>query len=342
MSNKPRVLIVQTGGTFAMVKADASRDSVTLALAPEPLDLIAQVPTLASLAEIEPLPLFQLDSADMQPSHWATLARVVHEALSRPELAGVVIIHGTDTMAYSASALAFLLGPIPRPVVLTGAQRPLSDARTDARSNLVDAVIAATLPVPEVAIAFGSRVLRGCRTAKVDAWAFDAFDSPGHPPLVDFGLGVAVAPHVRRAGVLGPLDDRLETRVLAVRVFPGLDPRVVRGALQTGIRGLVLEAYGTGNLPNLAKSSLIPAIEEASALDIPVLVVSQCARGHVELRRYEGGSAAADAGAIDGGDMTVEAAVAKLMVALGRHRRLEEVRRFLLADLAGERTTSSP
>jgi L-asparaginase len=339
---KPRVLVIQTGGTFAMVHgASSGPDSGTLSLGAEPIDLVRQVPTLASIAEIETLPLFQLDSADMQPSHWATLAGVVHGALSRDDLEGVVVIHGTDTMAYTASALAFMLGALPHPVVLTGAQRPLSDVRTDARSNLVDAVLAATLPVPEVTVAFGSRVMRGCRTAKVDAWAFDAFGSPGLPPLVELGLGVAVAPHVRSAGKLVPLDARLDTRVIAVRVFPGLDPRLVRAALRIGIRGLVLEAYGTGNLPNLADGSLIPAIEEATSRGIPVLVVSQCNRGHVELRRYEGGAAAANAGAIDGGDMTVEAAVAKLMVALGRHEQLADVRRLLLADVAGERSPSS-
>lgn len=339
---KPRVLVVQTGGTFAMVKSVSreSPDSGTLSLAAEPLDLVREVPALASIADVETLPLFQLDSADMQPSHWAELARAVHAALGRADLAGVVVVHGTDTMSYTASALAFMLGPVPRPVVLTGAQRPLSDVRTDARSNLVDAVLAATLPVPEVTVAFGSRVLRGCRTVKSDAWAFDAFTSPGLPPLVELGLGVAVAPHVREPGELGPLDVRLESRVLAVRVFPGMDPRLVRGALRVGVRGLVLEAYGTGNLPYLDDASLIPVLEEAATRAIPVVIVSQCMRGHVDLRRYEGGAAAAEAGAIDGGDMTVEAAIAKLMVALGRHARLDEVRRHLLADVAGERVAA--
>jgi L-asparaginase len=339
---KPRVLVVQTGGTFAMVKRTSreSPDSGTLALTDEPIDLVREVPALASIAEIESSPLFQLDSADMQPSHWVELARATHAALQREELAGVVVVHGTDTMSYTASALAFLLGPLPKPVVLTGAQRPLSDVRTDARSNLVDAVLAATLPVPEVTVAFGARVLRGCRTVKSDAWAFDAFRSPGLPPLVELGLGVSVAPHVRAAGRLGALDARLESRVLAVRVFPGMAPRLLRGALRVGVRGLVLEAYGTGNLPYLDDASLIPVLEEAAARSIPVLIVSQCERGHVELRRYEGGAAAAEAGAISGGDMTVEAAVAKLMVALGRSSRLEDVRRYLLADVAGERVAA--
>ncbi len=331
---KRRVLVVSTGGTLAMTAGEHG----TLQPPASPGDLLAQVPALESIAEIETLPLMSLDSGDLQPEHWVKLARVVHQALSREDVHGVVVVHGTDTMSYSASALAFLLGPLPKPVVLTGAQRPLSDVRTDARSNLVDATIAATLPVPEVVIAFSSHVLRGCRTLERGAWAFDAFSSPGCPPLVELGIGVSVAPHVRRAAVLRPLDERLEPRVLAVRVFPGLDPGLCAGALRAGVKGLVLEAYGTGNLPSLPGSSLIPAIEEASAASVPVVIVSQCARGHVELQRYEGGAAAARAGAIDGGDMTVEAAIAKLMVALGRYSKERDVRAFMMADVAGERS----
>lgn len=313
----------------------------TLSASAGPRDLVSLVPQLSQLADVEVEQLFQLDSGDLQPSHWLAIARAVHAALARDDLAGVVITHGTDTMAYTASALAFLLGPLPKPVVLTGSQRPLADLRTDARGNLVDAVIGATLPVPEVAIAFGSHILRGCRALKRDAWAFDAFASPACAPLVDFGIGVNVAPHVRRPGSLRPLDERLDARVLAVRLFPGLDPRLVIGAIRTGVRGLVLEAYGTGNLPSLSGSSLMPAIEEARARDVPVVVVSQCPRGHVELLRYEGGAAAARAGAIDGGDMTVEAAVAKLMIGLGRYERLDDLRAFLLADVAGERSIAT-
>jgi L-asparaginase len=230
-----------------------------------------------------------------------------------------------------------MLGPLPKPVVLTGAQRPLVEARTDARENLVDAALVATLPVPEVCVAFSSRALRGVRATKRDAWAFDAFESPSAPPLVELGIGVEVASHVRAPGALAPFDDRLETRVLAVRVFPGLDPSIVSGALAAGTRGLVLEAYGTGNLPHLG-GSLIPALEEARDRGVPVVVVSQCPLGFVEMGRYEGGAAAARAGAIAGGDMTVEAAIAKLMIGLGRLGSGAELRTWLESDVIGERS----
>jgi L-asparaginase len=299
-------------------------------------DLGAELPTLARVADVSTRILFSLDSGDMQPSHWVTLAREVHGLLADPEVDGIVVVHGTDTMAYSASALALLLGPLPKPVVLTGSQRPLVDVRTDARENLIDAALIATLPVPEVCVAFSSRALRGVRATKRDAWAFDAFDAPNCPPLVELGVSVEVAGHVRPKSALAPFDGRLDPRVLAVRIFPGFDPSLLTGALRFGVRGLVLEAYGTGNLPHL-EGSLIPALEEARAQGVPVLIVSQCLRGFVDLTRYAGGAQAAAAGAISGGDMTVEAAIAKLMTGLGRHGGGEELTRYLEKDVIGER-----
>jgi L-asparaginase len=294
-------------------------------------DMVLEVPTLGRLADLETRLLFQMDSANMQPADWLTLAREVHRELPRYD--GIVVVHGTDTMAYTASALALLLGPLPKPVVLTGSQKPLVDIRTDARQNLVDAALVATLAVPEVSIVFHSRALRGARATKKDAWGFEAFDSPQLAPLVELGLDVEIAPHVRAPADLVPFDDRLEPRVLAVRVFPGLDPLLVRGALRAGVKGLVLESYGTGNVPR----SLLPALEEARERDVPVVVVSQCLRGFVDLGRYEGGVMAAEMGAISAKDMTVEAAVAKLMVGLARHGTGDALRRYFAASAIGER-----
>jgi len=294
-------------------------------------DMVMEVPTLGRLAELDTRLLFQMDSANMQPADWLTLAREVHREL--PKYDGIVVVHGTDTMAYTASALALLLGPLPKPVVLTGSQKPLVDIRTDARQNLVDAALVATLPVPEVSIVFHSRALRGARATKKDAWGFDAFDSPQLAPLVELGLDVEIAPHVRPPGELAPFDERLEPRVLAVRVFPGLDPAILRGAIHAGVKGLVLEGYGTGNVP----LTLLPALEEARAKNVPVVVVSQCLRGFVDLGRYEGGVMAAEVGAISAKDMTVEAAVAKLMVGLGRFGAGDALRRYFAASAVGER-----
>jgi L-asparaginase len=336
MASMPKVLVLHTGGTLMMGR-DAPDSGAPLTPDVYGRDLAVELPSLVRIADLETRILFSMDSGDLQPVDWLAIAKEVHAAAEDPSIDGVVIVHGTDTMAYTASALGLLLGPIPKPVVLTGAQRPLTFARTDARENLIDAVLVATLPVPEVTIAFASRALRGVRATKRDAWAFDAFDSPNCPPLVELGLGVDVAKHVRPSGPLAPFDARLDPRVLAVRVFPGIDPSLVRGAVRAGVRGLVLEAYGTGNLPHLG-SSLIPALEEARARGVPVLVVSQCLRGFVDMTAYAGGAQAKAAGAISGGDMTVEAAIAKLMIGLGRHADPAALRAWLEDDVSGERT----
>jgi L-asparaginase len=328
----PRVLVLHTGGTL-MMRA-ASGDPLTPDVYGR--DLVAELPSLARIAELETRILFTMDSGDMQPAEWVAIAREVHAACADPGVDGVVVVHGTDTMAYTASALGLMLGALPKPVVLTGAQRPLVEARTDARENLIDAVLVATLGVPEVCVAFDAHALRGVRATKRDAWAFDAFDSPNCAPLVELGLGVDVADHVRPRGELAPFDPRLDARVLAVRVFPGIDPSLVKGALRSGVRGLVLEAYGSGNVPHLG-GSLIPAIEEARERGVPVLVVSQCLRGYVDMGAYAGGAAAREAGAISGGDMTVEAAIAKLMIGLARYPDPATLRAWLEDSVVGER-----
>lgn len=334
----PRLLLLLTGGTMLMTPAATSAGAgarpLTLDEERTSRDLVAEVPSLARIADLDTRLLFHMDSANMQPGDWVTIARVVHTEL--PSYDGIVIVHGTDTMAYTASAIALLLGPLPKPVVLTGSQKPIVDVRTDARQNLTDAALVATLAVPEVSIVSGSRALRGVRSTKRDAWGFSAFDSPNLPPLVELGIGIELAPHVAKPAALGPFDDRLEQRVLAVRVFPGLDPDLVRGAIRLGVRGLVLEAYGTGTLPNLV-GSLIPALDEARERGVPVVVVSQCLRGFVDLGRYEGGAAAAAAGVISGGDMTVEAALAKMMIGLARHGAGGDLHTYFATSIVGER-----
>lgn len=306
-----RLLIIHTGGTLMMQPGASS------ALTPDVYtqDVLTELPVLRTIGQIETKILFNLDSSDMLPHHWVELARTTHEALA--EYDGVIIVHGTDTMAYSASALAFLLPGLDRSVVLTGSQSPLGDLRTDARTNLVDACHVATLRIPEVGIAFSNKLFRGCRATKMDAWSKDAFGSPSCPALAELGLGVNIAKHVLPPRTPEPFDDRIEERVLAVRTFPGLDPRLLRVALRAGVRGLVIEAYGSGTVARLERS-VIPMIETAQKMDVPVVIVSQCVRGAVDLSRYQAGLDAEAVGAISAGDMTPEAALAKLMIVLGR------------------------
>jgi L-asparaginase len=319
-----------------MMRGDAD---VPLAPGDYARDLENEIPVLEKLADFDTRILFRLDSCNMQPENWIELARVIHGALTNYD--GIVVVHGTDTMAYTASALSFLLPQLDKPVIFTGSQRPLDQIRNDARQNLIDAFQLATMPIPEIGLAFASKLLRGCRATKSDAWGLDAFDSPSCPPLAKLGTGVELASHVLAPRPPLPFDDRLEARVLAVRLFPGLNPQLLRGAIDTGVRGLVIKAFGAGNVPTLERS-LIPVIEHASSLDVPVVMVSQCQRAHVDLGAYVGGAAAKAAGAIGAGDMTDEAALTKLMVTLGRatgkEGRVELARRaFATADV-GEMT----
>src|ERR1700760_521280 len=170
-------------------------------------DLLAELPILRKIADIETRILFNLDSSNLQPHHWVELAATVHDALPRYD--GVVIVHGTDTMAYTASALAFLLPGLDRPVVLTGSQTPLVDVRSDARTHLVDACHLATMEIPEVGIAFGSKLLRGCRASKLDAWGLSAFGSPSCAPLAELGVGVRVGTHVLPKRPIAAFDERI-------------------------------------------------------------------------------------------------------------------------------------
>jgi L-asparaginase len=310
-----RLLLVHTGGTLMMHGGDAAP------LAPDVYtrDLVAELPVLRKIAEIETRILYNLDSSDLQPHHWIELGRAVHDAFfgGGPRYDGAVIVHGTDTMAYTASALAFLLPGLDRPVILTGSQAPLGEVRTDARANLVDACHLATMPIPEVAIAFDSQLLRGCRAKKLDTWGMSAFGSPSCPPLAELGIGVDLAPHVLPPRPPAPFDPRIEPRVFLLHTFPGLDPEMLFAILAKDVRGLVIEAFGAGNVPRL-ENSLVPAIEAATRKGVPVVMVSQSPRGAVDLKRYEGGAAAARAGAISAGDMTSEAALTRLMIELGR------------------------
>jgi L-asparaginase len=334
-----RLLLVHTGGTLMM------QGGPDTPLKPESYsrDLLAEVPALATIADVDTRVLSQIDSSDMQPERWIDMARTIHGAL--PDYDGVVVVHGTDTMVYSASALAFLLPDLDKPVILTGSQRPISALRSDARQNLIDAFMLATMGVPEVGICFASKLLRGCRATKVDAWGLDAYASPECPPLAQLGIEIEIGAHVLGARARTAFDDRLEPSVLAVRLFPGLEPRLLIGAIDAGVRGLVLKAFGAGNVPTLQRS-LVGAIEHATSLDVPVVVVSQCLRAHVDLGRYAGGQAARAAGAIGGGDMTDEAALTKLMVTLGRYDeaegRVRAARRAFAEATVGEMTLPPP
>jgi len=328
----PRILLLHTGGTLGMA---GGRPSV---LRPASFFKVlkARAPELFELADIE-LELFSnLDSCEMQPELWSRMATHLYRRL--PEVDGAVVTHGTDTLAFTASALSFTLPGLRKPVVLTGAQRPLGEIRSDARLNLVDAVTAALRGPPEVTLCFDSHLYRGNRTHKVKVAEYDAFESPNFNPLGTLGVDATFARGLSPRGA-PRLKEKLDSRVFLLKVYPGLDPELPL-ALLPRVRGLVLEAYGAGNFPLDPKlgRSLKPLFDEAKARGVPVVVVSQAHRNGVDLSLYESGAAARATGAISGGDMTSAAALVKLMHGLAYHPVGPALTRYLERPVAGERS----
>ena len=285
-----------------------------------------------------------LDSSAIGPADWLRIADAIVEHAAGH--AGVVVLHGTDTMAFTASALSFLLQGIEIPIVLTRAQRSVTELRSDGRENLVTALAIAAghlrgaALVPEVTILFSDVLLRGNRAVKVHADSYHGFASPNFPPLASVGSTIDVARSLIRSAGSGPIrrDGALCEAVNGLRLHPGIDGHVVRAVLdRPGLRGLVIEAYGAGNGP--AESWFLEPLRAAADSGVAVVVTTQCRAGNVHGGLYASGSALLETGAIPAGDMTFEAALTKLMVLADRHEPAE-VRRLMQVDLAGEMTSS--
>jgi len=335
-----RVYVAYTGGTIGMRRVGGH-------YAPAPGHLASLMAELPELRDPR-APAYHVreyatlrDSATMTPRDWTLIADDI--AAHYAEYDGFVVLHGTDTMAYTASALAFMLRGLAKPVVLTGSQIPLSELRSDARENLLTALlIAAHEPIPEVCLWFGSRLLRGCRASKVNASGLEAFDSPNFPPLGTAGIEIAVD---RRLALPPPAPDAPLSvqpidpgvRIGALRLFPGISPEMVAAVLAP-LRGLVLEAYGAGNGPD--DPALLDALAAASARGVVIVACTQCLRGRVDLDAYATGAALARAGVVSGRDMTAEAALAKLFFLFSAGYTPREVRELVGRDLRGEITAA--
>lgn len=331
-----RVSVLHAGGTIGMVRGEDG------AFRPKPGALAAALSRVEGLDDPR-LPRIELheldplkDSSDVRPADWQRYADEVAAAFARGSH-GVVLLHGTDTMAYSASALAFLLEGLPGPLILTGAQLPLIEIRSDARDNLVAALsLAATPGWAEVAILFGDALLRGCRATKVSTRGFDAFASPDLPPLADVGVDVVWRDDLLRRPGSAPLRvHRLgDVEVVALRLFPGIGAETLRNVLRDPVAGLLLETYGAGNGPD--DPELIAVLREAHERGVVLAAVSQCLHGGVRMGAYATGHAWTRAGVVGCGAMTAEAALAKLTWLLSTDRDPQRVRRELARDVRGE------
>jgi L-asparaginase len=336
---RAKVLIIYTGGTFGM-----TRDSQGALIPFDFESIMEHLPTIRNLGLSFSVVSFEqpIDSSDIGPEHWQLIVRIIDNNYQAHD--GFVILHGTDTMAYTASALSFMLNGLAKPVILTGAQLPIIDPRSDARENLITALeIAAAreagLPkVPEVAIYFDYELLRGNRSRKVESMQFDAFDSGNYPPLAKAGVKINYNEAVIRrinAAALQPLINYADS-VAVLKLFPGISPSAVEAMLQMkGLQALVLETYGSGNAPT--SSWLIDLFQKAIEKGILIVNISQCAGGRVVQGKYSTSQELKRIGVVGGADMTTEAAVTKLMVLLGNYT-LDECKRMIQHDLAGELT----
>ena len=337
----PRVLILYTGGTIGMVENPETG-------AHEPLDfqhLASHVPEMNQLhVQVDTLQFEQpLDSSNIKPEHWQRMAEVVVNNYDCYD--GFVILHGTDTMAYSATALSFILQNLAKPVIFTGSQLPIGVLRTDGKENLITAIEIAGaydrigMPmVPEVCIFFQSYLLRGNRSKKFSAEQSNAFASPNYPPIAEVGVHINYAHHYIRHAIsnenLTP-HYNFDRNVVVLRLFPGISPSIVRSVLNIhGLKGLVLESFGTGNA--MTDDWFIEELRSAVDRGLVIVNASQCIGGGVEMGRYDTGNRLQNAGVIGGGEMTTEAIIVKLMFLLGQDYSPEKVCKLMSTNIAGE------
>lgn len=337
---RKRVYIAYTGGTIGMTRSARGYAPETGFLQRQMRSMPElQDPTMPSytIHEYDPL----LDSSNMTPREWGKIAHDI--ASNYDAYDGFVVLHGTDTMAYTASALPFMLQGLTKPVIVTGSQIPLCEIRNDARENLITSLmIAAQHDVPEVSLYFGGKLLRGCRATKVSADGFAAFDSPNFPALGEVGIDIEInEPLVRRpqADAKLTVHEFRSPSVIALRLFPGIAPELIRNVLRPPLQGLVLEAYGVGNGPD-QDEAFLAALSEATERGVVIVDTTQCLEGSVNLEEYAAGTALARAGVVSGYDLTAEAALAKLHYLFSRGYGPDEVKRRVQEDVCGEMTVA--
>lgn len=342
MTQKSALLLIYTGGTIGM-----KQDMKDLTLKPFDFSqILDEVPEIRKFAfkidtySFEP----PIDSSDVEPSLWQDLARLIKEKYE--DYDGFIILHGTDTMSYSASALSFMLDGLTKPVIFTGSQLPIGVPRTDGKENLISAVEIASAKdkdghpaVPEVCVCFDSLLMRGNRSTKVNSEVFRAFQSPNFPPLAEAGINIRYNnEYIRKPNDWYQsltINTDLDTRVSILKIHPGITPEVVRNILcGKDTRAIIMETYGSGNAPT--RDWFLDIVKESSAMNKILVNVTQCLAGTVNMNIYANGKALERAGVIDGYDSTTESALAKLFYLMGKSRDNEWVKAMMSRNLKGE------
>jgi L-asparaginase len=332
---KKHILILNTGGTISCIKTERGYEPASNYVE----SALAQIPSLKhsdmpryTVKEYQPL----LDSSNMTVHEWNLIASDIAKEYAQYD--GFIIFHGTDTMAYTASALSFMLEHLAKPVIVTGSQIPLSEVRNDAIDNVITSLwLCAHQPLNEVCIYFNQRLLRGNRSQKASAQQFNAFDSPNYPHLASIGIDIELHHHL----VLKKPTKEFSLQTIApnfianFRLFPGFASDVLAYILHQPLKGLILETYGAGNAQNNDPRFLY-LLKEACDKEVVIVNCTQCQQGRVEMSQYATGNSLKHAGLISGHDMTPEAAHCKLLYLLSKNLSIPEVKKLMETNLCGE------
>ncbi len=325
-----KICILTCGGTITMKK---DKKGVLIPFHKSNI-LLQQVPFLNKIAQIKIEEVTNIDSTNMKPSLWTKLAHLIEEHYHNFD--SFIITHGTDTMAYTASALSFALRNLNKPVIFTGSQKPIDDIPTDAGNNLINSILLATKDLAGVCIVFGSKILRGNRATKISESSLDAFESPMVLPIGEISLEPKLTDSYKKKQKnnlsLFCQADFDENIIIAI-ITPGLNSAYLEKIVDD-CKGIILAAFGPGNIPD----TLLPFFQKARKLSLPVIILSQCQKGITQMQLYKVGQQALKAGAIPGNDMTIEAASAKLMWILAQTKDIRKIGQAFNKSYSGEVT----
>mgnify|MGYP001288006024 CR=1 FL=1 len=324
-----KLMILSTGGTIACTQTSAGLIP-TLSAG----DILSYLPDARAVGQIDAKTIFNLDSSNIQPEEWKMIAREVFECID--EYDGVVILHGTDTMAYTASMLSFMLRGLKKPVVITGSQLPIGHPQTDAKLNLGHAMLTALSGLCGVFVVFDGTIMRGCRVAKVRTTSQNAFESINCPPVGEIRDGaVRLFAEPEQPREEPALDEAIDPGVFLLKLIPGTKTEVFQAIGEMGYRGVVIEGFGLGGIHCLRRN-LLDGIKQLLGAGVAVLLTTQCRYEASDPMVYETGRLAVESGILQGFDMTSECAVTKLMWALAHADDLDGVRRIMMTDYCGE------